>query len=252
RSFIFGAGFLSAPLVFHAASIAQAVTPESAAPVARTEIDLASLGYPGLSPSARLSGGANITLDFIDANHVLLTFNPKKLFHRLPECPPTHDDRLIHAMVLEVPGGTVVREADWYMHDARRYLWPLGSGRFLLRRLNRLYAVDANMQEKLVLDSPKELIWVTVTPDGKHIVTETREEETPRKNETKNEGKSRERVKISIVDSNSWAVQTVIQARGAVNLEATSSGVAEVSRVGAGVWLVRFGPDHTNIASSGT
>src|SRR5262249_5478894 len=113
---------------------------------------------------------------------------------------------------------------------------------------NRLYAVDANMQEKLVLDSPKELIWVTVTPDGKHIVTETREEETPRKNETKNEGKSRERVKISIVDSNSWAVQTVIQARGAVNLEATSSGVAEVSRVGAGVWLVRFGPDHTNIA----
>src|SRR5207244_5508992 len=101
------------------------------------QIDLLPLGFVGLSGAARQT--ANLTVDFLDAHHVLFTFNPKKLFPRLRDCPPTHDDRLIHAMVLELPEGRVLRETDWYLHDARRYVWALGSGRVLVRRLNKLY-----------------------------------------------------------------------------------------------------------------
>ena len=93
-------------------------------------IDIASTGYPLLSRTERLAGDANVTLDFVDDNHVLLTFNPKKLFQRHPDCPPSHDDRLIRAVILEVPSGKVVQTADWYLHDHRRYLWPMGSGNF--------------------------------------------------------------------------------------------------------------------------
>src|SRR5579864_7450762 len=107
------------------------------------QIDLSAIGFHGLSASARLAAQANVSLDFVDDDHLLLTFNPKKMFTRLPDCPSTHDDRLIHAVVLSVPDGKVAREADWYLHDHERYLWALGSGHFLLRRLNTLYLVDS-------------------------------------------------------------------------------------------------------------
>ena len=211
-------------------------------PRSSANIDLLPLGYGGLSESVRLSGGSNITLDFIDPSHILLTFNPKKLFTRRPECPANHDDRVIHALVLEIPTGKIVRQADWYLHDSRRYLWNLGSGQFLLRKLNQLYRVDSQLSEKLVFDSPKDLRWVSVTPDGKQILIETREDVVAANS------KNKPRMKISFRDANSFAVLRTIELRDEVNLEATSSGFAEVMRTGGNVWLVRFGPQHIDIA----
>src|SRR5882762_11380661 len=78
-------------------------------------IDLSRVGFHPLSASARLESQANMSMDFLDDTHVLLTFNPKKMFTRLPDCPPSHDDRIIHAMILAIPSGQVVKEADWYM-----------------------------------------------------------------------------------------------------------------------------------------
>ena len=209
------------------------------------QIDLAPAEYLGLSRGARLSGADNVSLNFLDARHVLLTFNPKKLFTRLPDCPPSHDDRLMHVAVLEVPSGKVVKQADWYLHDARRYLWELGPGRILLRRLNRLYEVNADLEEKLVLDSPQELLWVSVTPGGKQIITET--SVTAASKDGQSKGKVRAR--ITFLDSRSMAVQRVIESQGTINLQATDSGFSDVRNYG-GVWLVRFGPavrDRVNI-----
>ena len=209
------------------------------------QIDLAAAQYMGLSRGARLSGAANVSLNFLDARHILLTFNPKKLFTRLPDCPPSHDDRLMHVAVLEVPSGKVVKQADWYLHDARRYLWELGPGRILLRRLNRLYEVNADLEEKLVLDSPQDLLWVSVTPGGKQIITET--SVTAASKDGQSKGKVRAR--ITFLDSISMAVQRVMESQGTINLLATDSGFSDVRNYG-GVWLVRFGPavrDRVNI-----
>ncbi|MGC2194883.1 MAG: VWA domain-containing protein [Terriglobales bacterium] len=224
-------------------------TPEPSA-----QIDLVPLGYAGLSAAARQSGGSNLSVDFLDREHVLLTFNPKKLFKRLPECPSTHADRLVHAVVMEVPSGKVVRESDWYLHDLRRYVWSLGSGRVLLRRLNRLYEVNSNLEEKLVFDSPKELLWVSVTPDGKQIIVETSagtgtqsdSRDGKARDDVKNkDAKSKEQVKVSFLDADSLAMQRAIDVRGMISLEGTSTGFADVRRQG-GVWLVEFG--NANIA----
>ncbi|MGC2182692.1 MAG: hypothetical protein WA637_05395, partial [Terriglobales bacterium] len=209
------------------------------------QIDLAPAEYMGLSRGARLSGTPNVSLNFLDARHILLTFNPKRLFTRLPDCPPTHDDRLMHVAVLEVPSGKVVKQADWYLHDTRRYLWELRQGRILLRRLNRLYEVNADLEEKLVLDSLQELLWVSVTPGGKQIITETRVPSASK------DGNSKEKVRarITFLDSKSMAVQRVIESQGTINLQATESGFSDVRNFG-GVWLVRFGPavhDRVNI-----
>jgi len=98
--------------------------PDSPTPL---QIDLGKIGYQGLATQVRLSGDTHVSLDYLDPKHILLTYNPKKLFQRSPDCPPSHNDRMIHAAVLELPSGNVVKETDWYLHDVRRYLWPLSS-----------------------------------------------------------------------------------------------------------------------------
>jgi len=212
------------------------------------QVDLAKLGYVGLSAAARQSGGANLSVDFLDADHVLVTFNPKKLFKRLPECPPSHADRQVHAIVIAVPGGAVVKEADWYLHDSRRYVWRLGEGRVLLRRLSKLYEVDSKLEEKLIFDSPQEFLWVSVTPDGKQIIVETGASApvatVTKLGDAKNDVKAKERVNISFIDVMTSAVQRSLDVRGMTKLEATSSGFADV-RKQASNWLVEFG--STNI-----
>ena len=123
---------------------------------AAAHLDLSVAGYKELSAMARRSDVANFTVDFLDREHILLTYNPKKMIRRLPECPPTHEDHFIHAAVLDVPTGKVLRNVDWYLHDGRRYLWPLGSGKFLLRRLNSLYQIDADLNETLLYTSDRK------------------------------------------------------------------------------------------------
>ena len=218
----------------------------TATPVA--QIDLLPLGYAGLSAGARQAGGSNLSVDFLDPHHVLVTFNPKKLFKRLPDCPPSHADRLVHAVVMEVPSGRVEKEADWYLHDLRRYVWSLGAGRVLLRRLNRLYEVNSKLEEKLLFDSPKDLLWVTVTADGKQIVVETSEgtgaAKDPTEGKLKDEEQKTERVQLVFLDTSSLIVQRTIKVRGRIRLESTSAGFADLRHQGLTTWLVEFGNTH--------
>jgi len=199
---------------------------------------------------ARRSIAANLSLNFLDSDHVLFTFNPKRMFERLPDCPSTHEDRLVHAAVFEISTRRLVREAEWYLHDSRRYLWPFGEGRVLLRRLNSLFVVDSHLQERLLLNSPNEVLWTSVTPDGKQVILETAEESPAA--DTKSERASKSRVRIEFLDAETLTVQRVIRAEKRVNLEATSSGFASVTPgISGKVWLVRFGPserERANIA----
>ena len=202
-----------------------------------SRLDLSIAGYKGLSAMARRADKVNFTIDFIDSNRLLLTYNPKKMFVRHPECPPTHDDHFIHAAVLDAQTAKVLYSADWYLHDGRRYLWSLGSGRFLLRRLNSLYLLDSDLNERLLLDSTQDLLWVTVTPDGKEIVTETAEDE-PTKSKKK-------LMRVEFRDTETMKVQRAIKSEKEVNLETTSSGFASVIPGLSGrVWLIRFGPSE--------
>jgi VWFA-related protein len=206
-----------------------------------TSIDLSTLGYRVPSRLDRLTEDEPaVSLDFVDADHVLLTFNRKKLWQRLPGCPPEHDDRIMHAVILELPSGNVQAESDWYLHDRRRYLWPLGPGKFLLRKLNDLYEIDSSLHEKLLLSSPKDLVWVTVTPDASQIVIET-----PAGQDIKTQSSSPSRPEPKFVaqflNAKTLALQKTIALSEVTNLTATSAGYADFVHKGE-IWLVRFGP----------
>ncbi len=194
---------------------------------------------------ARLTDEAELSLNFVDRDHVLLTFNPKKLFTRLSDCPPSHADRLVHAAVLELPTGKVEKETDWYLHDHRRYLWPLPSGKFLLRKLNSLYIVDSALHEQLLFRSPKDLLWVTVTPDEEQIIVGTREGENSPKDAhpggERNERKDREKFQLEFMDVDTLAVQRTIALQGIVDIDGTSGGYTDFIQKND-LYLIRFGP----------
>lgn len=205
---------------------------------------------------ARLGDDVSLSLDFVDGDHVLLTFNQRKLLQRHSDCPSSHDDRLVRAVVLEIPSGRVVKNADWYLHDHRRYLWSLGSGKFLLRKLNDLYLVDSALHETLLMNSPKNLLWVTVTPDRKQIIVETEEgANTSSAKEAQAESPLARKVAtpqfvVEFLDAETLARQRTIKLGAMASVEGTSSGYADSIHKGD-FWLVRFGPtprERRNIA----
>lgn len=217
----------------------------SAVPTAKpaTQIDLSIVGYHPPSRSDRLSEDeSTVSLNFFDATHVLLTFNRKGLLQRLPSCPLDHQDRLMHAAILEVPGGKVVKEADWYLHDRRRYLWPLGQGKFLLRKWNDLFLLDSSLHEKLLLSSPKNLLWVNVTPDASQIIVETAGPTSAAKDSSPSSPARHEpKFVVRFFDVTTLALQRTIPLDQVVNLDGTSAGYADLVHKGD-IWLLRFGP----------
>lgn len=216
------------------------------APKPSSQIDLSAIGYRVPSRMDRLTEGeSSVSLDYVDSNHVLLTFNRKQLFHRLPDCPPEHQDRLIHAAILELPSGKVVSEADWYLHDRRRYLWPLGPGKFLLRKWNTLYVVDSSLREKLLMTSPRDLRWVEVTPDARQIVIETRSApDTPKDIKPPSPAsaaKPQPKFVAQFLDADTLAPQRTIPLHQLVTMNGTSSGYVDFLHKGD-IWLIRYGP----------
>ena len=229
-------------------SVALAAQNVSSAPPAG-HIDLASLGYTVPSPMERLIGDeVSATIDFVDAKHVLLTFDRRKLLTRLPECPSTHQDRMIHAAVIEIPSGKAVTEVNWYLHDRRRYLWALGGGRFLLRKLNSLYLLDSNLREQLLLASPGNIVWLTVSADGRQAVIETMKPAGDARkilaDASHKVEKTNAKFQLDFFDIDSRASQQTIESRNLVHLNAAGTGYADVLRKGD-LWLIRFGPTPT-------
>ena len=118
------------------------------------------------------------TLDYIDDEYVLLTFNSKKLIPRLAEDRQDDQDRLVRALVLHLPDGKVVHESEWRTHDRNQYLWPLGKGGFLLRVRNDLFFVDPmhgreGFERRTLLESKREIEVIQVSPGRDMLLVET-------------------------------------------------------------------------------
>ena len=147
----------------------------------------------------------------------------------------------MHAAILEIPSGKVVTETDWYLHDRRRYLWPLSSGKILLRKWNSLYVVNSSLRETLLLKSPKDLLWVSVTPGGNQIIIETENEKKAAESAPRSSSKSQPKYVVQFLDAKTLAVQRTLLFNNFTNLTGTSTGYADVIRKGD-IWLLRFGP----------
>ena len=143
-------------------------------------IPIEPLGFT--SPATFYLGTRNslVSLDFLDEDHLLLTFRVPGLIHRDHREPMGSDteERRIRAVVLALPGGNVQAETVWTLHDRRRYLWMLDGGQFLVRDRDELKLGDASLQLRPFLRFPGPVLWVEMDPSHKFVVTGSSEPPT--------------------------------------------------------------------------
>jgi hypothetical protein len=147
------------------------VTAPSVVPTVRIEVG--PLGYVAPSPAYLDYKMGLVSLDFIDSGHLLFTFHSNGLMRRIPGDPADDDDQVIHAEVLEIASGKVLRQTDWRMHDKGRYLWALQDGKFLVRQRNSLFLTDSSLELRPYLTFDTNLQGVEVSPGRTLMVVET-------------------------------------------------------------------------------
>jgi hypothetical protein len=132
------AGLLGAGLLSSSASASTKGRPEEKPVV----IPLEPLGFAVTSPLFVSPLAANFSVQFVDDEHVLLTYTARTLMARLPDSRDDDDDRNVAALLLELPSGKVLAKTEWRLRDRDKFLWPLGHGRFLLRVRSKLSVID--------------------------------------------------------------------------------------------------------------
>jgi hypothetical protein len=140
-------------------------------PKPAVKIALASLGYAGLHPTANLlkSRTALLTVDFVDAQHVLLTYEYRRLLTRQPN--EDNSGRMVRAEVVDLASGKVVKQDDWRLHDTSPYLWPMTGGHFLLRVGPVFYKVDGHTLEMTELLRADAALWKVQADQGTNLLT---------------------------------------------------------------------------------
>jgi hypothetical protein len=156
-------------------------------PAPAIRIPLESLGFQSQSPQFLLAGSSMLTLDYVDNQHLLLTFGVHRLMERIADDPPDDEDRMVEAVLLEVPSGHVLARTDWRFHDNGQYLWNLGHGRFLLRNRDTLttFAPLINLasgqpfRQRSFLRSPRRIGPVLLSPEADLLIVESVEQMPP-------------------------------------------------------------------------
>lgn len=169
-------GLLVALLLGFVTNCAQAKGPAPA-----MSIPLDPLGFQTPQTQFMLAGSSMMTVDFVDPNHLLLTYGVKRLLKRLPDCPPADQDRVIEAVLLEIPSGKALARTSWRTHDHGQYLWSLGRGRFMLRLRDTLttFAPMVNLAhgdafaQRPFIRADRRIGAILLSPDSDLMVLET-------------------------------------------------------------------------------
>lgn len=143
-------------------------------------IPLDNLGFDPPQPRLLTGGATMFSLHFVDDTHLLLTFNSHGLIPRLTD-GPQDEDRLVTALLVELPAGHILARTQWHTRDREQYLWPLANGLFMLRIRSRLTVIDPlrNLKsgepfhQQSFLDMGRRIGYVSVSPGGDLLVIET-------------------------------------------------------------------------------
>lgn len=144
-------------------------------------ISLDSLDFQPQSPQFLLAGNSMLTLHYVDNNHLLFTFGVHRLMERIANDPPDDEDRMVEAVLVELPSGRVLARTDWRLHDSGQYLWNLGHGRFLLRIHDTLttFAPLANLasgrpfQQRSLLMTDRKIGVLLLSPESDLLIVES-------------------------------------------------------------------------------
>jgi len=216
-----------------------------------------------LAPDFLLGGSSMLTVDFVDKDHLLVTFGVRRLMTREVDPPPDDDDRVVGAFLVELPSGKVLTQTEWRFHDRGRYLWNLGQGRFLLRVRDQLTVIapmraakaDDAFDQYPLLRVERHIVAILVSPNDDLLTVET----------TQRAKVAGQDVTVSLGDAtipdpvqiNFYRLRGMgsgadglqiedagaVHARDAIAVPMTSAGILDVLEGGKGRWLFNFDED---------
>jgi len=147
-------------------------------------IPLRAVGYVQESEHVLgAKGYVESSLHYVDATHLLFTYNKRELIKREGENAAGEHPQVVEAVVLELPSGKVVARAEWKLPDHAQFLWPLGKGAFLLRIGAELRVLapmaGTDMEGRALLTMPARITDVQTSPDGRMALVQAEVETKP-------------------------------------------------------------------------
>jgi hypothetical protein len=145
-------------------------------------IPLENFGFQPLSPQFLLNGSSMLTLHYVDDKHLLFTFVAHRLIPRLPDEPEDDQDRVVDAILIEIPTGKILARTSWHLHDHAQYLWNLGHGHFLLRIRQTLTTIAplANLstpepfaQQPFLVSAERRFAALILSPEADLLIIES-------------------------------------------------------------------------------
>lgn len=256
------AGFARSPLARACvAGLVLFCTSFSAAAVAHdpdpvVSIPLEPLGYQPPTREFLTSGSSMQTVHYVDSNHLLITFGLRRLMKREVDAPPNDDDRMVGAVLVELPSGKVLARTEWRLHDRAQYLWDLGHGHFLLRVRDHLTMFapmdgDQPFLQQPFLNIDRHIIAVQVSSNSDLLTVETT-------NRAAMPGEASDAYGGVLTPGDNAPVQLnfyrmmeagdklllqsagAIRTRAAVALPMTAAGILDVLEGGKDTWMFNF------------
>jgi hypothetical protein len=185
----------------------------------------------------------DVTLSYLGAKKVLLTFNPHGLILRSSsdlQLPKLH---IVRALLMEVgPSSKVLHSADWRIYDAKQYLWPISAERVLVHVGNelRIYGPDLKEQRKIALGGP--LAYVAVAPSSRYFavgVIHERHSDSVHRELAEAEGREPEEdIEVKVLDSDFHAWVNVIRSSREAPPILSDDGEIRVPAVGKNRWTI--------------
>jgi hypothetical protein len=235
---VFPVSNLTAQLFRHRAKVkASAVRPEVRIPVD-------ALGYtvPGVMPAFDFH--ALVGLHYIDASHLLFTFDLKGLLPRDNRCSGANTQRMVRAVVLDLPSGKVEKQADWELYDLEDYLWSLGNGQFMLRSCSRLEVFGASLDPRPLIEPSGAIEAIGFSPDHSVAVVEQARQETSRPQNPMRPSEQTPAGKVDVEFIRLHPLGVIARARLAVPgiVPIVDTGILEVLTAPRGRWVVNIQP----------
>ena len=219
-------------------------------------IPVQALGYrpPGVLPA--FSFYSLVNLQYVDASHLLFTFNTMGLLERDNNCSSNDSERLVRAVILDVPSGKVEKQATWKLYDFMDFLLNLGGGQFILRNCSQLERVDSSLVPQPFITLGGSLEDLILSPDRSMVLVEEKPPAPTLKPQSGNAGSSvlsqqaasllashpEQRITLNFIRLHPLGIAARSHAPTAMYLPIVEGGVFEVLAAPKNRWDVTLQP----------
>jgi hypothetical protein len=219
-----------------------AAATETSSTAAASSIPLMQLGFAPPIDKQMYDLGYGETISYLGPKRLLFAFNPHVLVPRAGaenELPNLH---VVRAALIDLATSKVVRTVDWRVHDAKQYLWPVGSESLLVHAGNevRIYGSDLKIKQRMSLNGP--LAFATVGPSGKFfavgIVRERHSESIHRELAAAEDREPEEDVEVKVLDADFRVLVSVIRSSRDVPPVLSDDGEIRIPTIGKNRWRI--------------